>query len=155
MSADSEKMRSEWTRTDPRRWGDSQAVTLAPAGTLIAPAAVTAQSTQLAMAFVPRPVVWLVQLDVDGEQIPTGETAPIDVDFALTYGCGQASTTVHYHLGLLAANGYHWPPGPPPEFWLLPAANLQIVATVGYLSTVAGVSVVRCSAMIAPFTRWD
>jgi hypothetical protein len=143
---------SEWWAVDSIRWGDSDV--MRGIATILGPAPVAvAASKQLSRLKVPRPIVWLLQLNADGSQIPAGEVNPITVTITIAFGCGQARSQVQQSIVLLAANGYHIPPGTPLASFqvFVPAADLQSTASVSYTPTVAGPFAVEASVMCAPW----
>lgn len=143
-----------WSVIDSIRWGDAD--TIAATITVgLAPAPVTLLGKQLVRANTPRPVVWLVQLNTGPNQVPPGETNPITLTYAITYGCGQAQTTMNVTIVLTAANGYQLPPGTTPPQLYIPAQDLNINCSLGYTPIVAGSLGVAVAAMSSPFTRWD
>ena len=138
----------EW---DALRWGDADAVT----GTTVATVPFTATSKQLARAHVPRPVVWLVQLNVDqGVQFPAGEAvANIAVFFNITIGCGQSRTAISAVILLPNTNAYQPPLGVIPAPFSVPAQDIQVNAEIAYTPTASGLLVVPVGAMVAPWAH--
>jgi hypothetical protein len=138
----------EWPELDALRWGDADA-TASPAAVGVA---FLVRSKQLIRTHVPRPVVWMVQVNVDqGVQVPAGEANNITVTFLITIGCGQSRTTLAPIVLLTAANGYE-PPAPPAPL-NIPAQDIQVAAIITYLPTVAGQVVIPCAAMAAPWAH--
>lgn len=149
----------EWEPHDgSERWGD-----IATKSFVTAPAAVAAPqlTTQLIRAQSRWPLTWLVQFDGIAT-LPAAEVAPVNLDFEVTYGSGQAASSsgtgaLRFRIVLTAANGYRVPPiippAAPPNQMFLPAASLQVVCRISYVPTVAATpAVIQVSAMCAPFT---
>lgn len=136
---------------DSLRWGDADNVQ----GVATATKAIIQPSKQLVHAHVPRPVVWLLQPNVDrGAQIPYGETADITVWFEVNAGCGQSRTIyVATQIVLTAANGYAIPAGSVAPPVSIPAGDLQVRAVIAYTPTVSGAFAIPVGAMAAPWAH--
>lgn len=150
----------EWEPHDgSERWGDIATKQFATAPAAVAAAQLT---TQLIRAQSKWPLTWLIQFD--GRAIlPSAEVAPVNLDFEITYGVGQAASAsgtgaaLRFRIVLTAANGYRVPPiippAAPPNQLFMPAASLQVTCSISYVPTVAAPNaVVQVSAMCAPFT---
>jgi hypothetical protein len=155
----------EHAEQDALRWGDGDNVT----GTAAVGVPVLQSSKQLVRAHVPRPVVWLLQPNVDsftgrnpvsgalvftGATLPTGENANVSLYYEVSVGCGQSRTVyVATVVTLLAMNNYAIPPGAAPLPVSIPGGDLQVRALVSYLPTVAGPFAVPVGAMVAPWAH--
>lgn len=145
---------SEWHATDSIRWGDEDIIQIVtpPAGPGVH---VNKLSRQLARAFVPRPLAWLLQFAASATP-PAGEVNNIEVSFQVAIGCGQSRSTITVgFITLTAANGYKLPAGALPPQIILPASDLQVIGVVDFTPSIAGASTVNVGAMTSPFTRWD
>jgi len=138
---------SEWDSVNTIRWGNADGFGQAAAAG--APFVRTTQ--QLVHTKTPRPIVWLVQLNARGLQVPAGEVAPITVTFSITFGCGSAQTTMTPAIVLTAANGYNVPAGTAPPQFFVPAADMQVTARITYTPTVTGQTSIEASTMCAPW----
>lgn len=136
----------EW---DALRWGDADVLPPVNSGVLAvigAPIALTTK--QLVRAHVPRPVVWMIQPNIDSLDVPVGEAAPILVTYLLTLGCGQSRTTLVIPVRLA-------PPYLIPLIGAVnvPAQDVQVIATLGYTPTAAGAFNFALAAMAAPWAH--
>ena len=151
---------SEWTHLDSLRWGDGDAVTRLVAASE-GGALISKNSKQLTNLHVPRPLNWVLQFNVIVQEIggappaTTTEVAPLNVDFSITVGCGQAKTTFRNRVTLTAGNKYDFPPPFVPPQLIVPACDLNVIANVNYTATVAGNLVVEVASLTAPYTRLD
>jgi hypothetical protein len=136
---------------DSLRWGDADNVQ----GAATTGVPVIQPSKQLVHAHVPRPVVWLLQPNVDnGAQLPVGETANITVYFEVNAGCGQSRTIyVATAIVLTAANGYAIPPGSVAPPVSIPAGDIQVRALIRYTPAVTGGFAIPVGAMAAPWAH--
>jgi hypothetical protein len=147
---------------DTLRWGDGDvvkgiAVPPTPIGnTAISGLGVGQISQQLVRTHSPRPIVWLLQVNVEPGcvQMPPGETANVTLSFVVTVGCGQSRTTyVAVQVPLVVANGYQLLPGTQPAPFSLPAGDLQVVCFAQYTPTRAGNYAFPVAAMVAPWAN--
>jgi hypothetical protein len=147
---------NEWQLTDAIRWGDEDNIVFNLPTFIGPPPTLTQLSKQLVRANVPRGVVWLLQVNASAT-MPTGEVAPVNVDFEVSIGTGQSRTTFFAtSIVLTAANGYKLPFASVPPQLFVPAADLQVRARASYTPTTSpGTATVAVGCMAAPFTRWD